>query len=387
MLETMKKSNSEIELKSYTEGLRTYFQGEMSGFENFRNDKLTKVIFEDALEFNSGLSVVEAEGKMGVIDRRGKAIIPLEYLEVGEYSSGLIMAYDGQDHIYFNDRGQEQMRIQEQPIGDFVNDYLIIKYRDKYGMINKKKQYILEPNFNWLEHFENREARFQLEDKYGLIASNKDTLISPIYDFISPLNNGTRLLEMGEEAFYFVNGKLSQAFDKTDRKASSYVAGYAVVKRNGKYGLIDTTFKEVLVIEQQLMSNLGKGRASIKYKNLVKFFSVDLGKVGDRIYQELRPGLQDQCIFTIRKGDGIIDSYENIIYQSEGNTISKLEGYYVIKNDHNMYGLLNVTAQHILESRYDSIEQIENSVFIIKHDGKMEVMDVSKMELIHSSPL
>ena len=160
--------------------------------------------------------------------------------------------------------------------------------------------------------------------------------------------------------------------------------GYAVVKRHDKHGLIDFSFDQVIDLKHPFIKNLDWGRAAVKYKNLVKYFSVDVGKIGGKVYQELRPGIQDRCIYTLKKGDGIIDQYENIIFQSDGNSISKLEDFYLVKSEDGKYGLLNSSAKRILELKYDSIEQVESSVFILKQEDKIEVMDVLKMELIHS---
>lgn len=310
-------------------------------------------------------------------------IVPIIYEEVGEYSSGLIMAFNGQDHIYFNNKGEQHMQIQEQPIGDFEGEYLIVKYRDKYGMINKKKQYILNPEFKWLEHFENGEARFQKDGAYGLISMNNDTLLSPEWDFISPLNEETRILQKEGHLYYYMNGTKSEAFDLHDTKEAMFRDGYAVVKKNGKYGVIDTTLEEILSIENDLVKNVGRGNFAVKYKNLVKLFSAKSGKIGSKLYQSLRTGIGENCIYTINISDGIVDPFENILFQRDNTRIFKLDNFYLLKHENGAMGLLNADTQEVLNLEYEKIDQIEKNIFELNHqNGRREIIDVRTMKVI-----
>ncbi len=353
------------------EGFRTVFLEEKVNFINPLFEEISNEYFEDALGFSQGLCVVFKDGKYGLIDRRGKFILPITYDEIGEFSSGLIMAYKGDEYLYFDQYGEEKLSIDVLPVGDFKEEFLLVKDGEGYGMIDREKNYILEPNFEWLEHFnEDSIARFRMNGKYGLINASRDTLIKPDFDFISLPNEGIRFLEKDDELQFLKDTLFSDAFDLYDRRLSKFRNGYAVVLGNAKFGIIDSNFNELLPLKYPEIRNLGSGHFSIKEKNKFKYFNSETIKVGKATYNQLRSGNEQHLIFTNQDFVGLIDRFENVVFKREKGNLNPIGNYFTIQNEEGKFGLLDPNGLEIIPMEFERIEKLSSNSFKLKNGTK-----------------
>jgi len=365
------------------EGFRTVFLEEKVNFINPLFEEVSNEYFEDALGFSQGLCVVFNEGKYGLIDRRGKFILPIIYDEIGEFSSGLIMGYRGEEYLYFDKYGEERLSIDVLPVGDFKDSFLLIKDGEGYGMIDREKNYILEPNFEWLEHFNKDSiARFRINGKYGLINVKRDTLINPDFDFISLPNEGIRFLEKEGELQFLNDTKFSDTFDVHDRKSSQFRNGYSVVSIKTKFGIIDSNFNEVLPLKYSEIRNLGNGHFSIKEKNKFKYFNAQTAKIGKTTYSELRSGNKQHLIFKNQDFVGLIDRFENVIFKKEKSNLNVMGSYFTIENEEGKFGLLDQMGLEIIKTEFERIEKLSINSFKLKKEAKTIIYNTETREEI-----
>ena len=372
----------EGELLTYNEGFNAFLDNGKTGFTNFSGDTIVAAIYDDALGFKQGLCVVEKFGKYGLIDRRSKIILETSYEEIGEYSSDLIMAYDGDSYKYFNNRGEEVFEIDMQPAGDFMGDYLLVKDGGSFGMINKQKDFIFEPDFEWLEYPDaNGECRFKLNQNYGLINLNHDTILDPVWNYISSRVNEFRILEIESSYRYFGKDSISDAYDQFNRKEAYFLDGYAVIHKDGKFGVIDTSFNIILPIKYNLIGNIGKGSFKIKDRNKVRFFNVKNKKPGNRFYDDL--ALANDSLIRISNGDynALMDFNEELVFEQDSIKISSLGKFFLIKGTNDKYGLINSRGDDLTNIAFDEIIHLRQFEYRLVQNSISTIVDFSKIKL------
>ena len=127
----------------------------------------------------------------------------------------------------------------------FSNELYSLKHVDKYGYVNQKGKWAIEPNFEKADQFEGEFASVVINSKKGVIDKTGKFILEPIYDYIV------------QEADYFIVGKNNKYgwFDKSGKKIFDIQYdwiypfnknGQAWVKIDGKYGLMDRSGNLIL---------------------------------------------------------------------------------------------------------------------------------------------
>lgn len=134
-------------------------------------------------------------------------------------------------------------------ISSFSEGLAIISLDDKYGVINKKGEIVVEPQYDRIYGFEEGLAKFEFNDKWGIIDKEGNIVVKPQYDFISNFEDGLARVRVGA----YPNGKegiidrdgnilIEPKYDTI----CDFHNGLACVKTDNKYGFIDKTGKAVV---------------------------------------------------------------------------------------------------------------------------------------------
>lgn len=213
-------------------------------------------------------------------------------------------------------------------------------------------------------------------NKWGVINSSGKTVIEPIYEEMIVVPNSKKAVFIAmetvnyEEKTYktivlddenktlFTEYELVEAIDNYDKSGNLwYEENVLKVKKDGKYGLIDYTGKQLLnCTYDDIFSLKGTSNSLIIKKD-------------DKL------GLVD-C-----KGNIIIDTqYANIVAVSEDYTAG-----YIVVNSENKYGLVDFNKTVILESKYQDIKQIAaNNMYVVKENDIYKIIDKSANVVLES---
>ena len=158
---------------------------------------------------------VYKEGKFGVIDKRGKAVIPMEYKLISTAHEGM-MSYVAEDS----------------------------SGKPCYGYMNVKGETVVAPQYSAVYHFENGRATVRKGDKYGCIDSNGKIVFpcrfANIFSASSKKQNIFFLQESKDGPIYaykeYTDSRLCQAsFDNVRNYGRDY-EGVAFVNRKRSDG-------------------------------------------------------------------------------------------------------------------------------------------------------
>ena len=159
--ETLAKENI------FYKNLMPYEIGGLYGYVNDKYEIVVEPIYSDANKFSEELAVVKLGDKYGYLDKRGKIYINPEYDYARDFKNGY--AFVGKENKYtFIDQRNMTITGYNFDKGEkesIFNDGLAnVCIGGKYGFINNKGEFIIEPKYNFAGSF---------NSSYALVSKNK----------------------------------------------------------------------------------------------------------------------------------------------------------------------------------------------------------------------
>src|SRR6185312_7596972 len=119
---------------------------------------------DEVVHFSAGLAIVRKAGKTGYIDKTGKLVIPLMYLETTP----------------FNDRGTAEVSIGQKPAAPPAKGGQSTPPERKWGIIDKSNNKIVEIIYDQISPSMNKGLIMVVKDgAYGFIDATGKEIIPP----------------------------------------------------------------------------------------------------------------------------------------------------------------------------------------------------------------
>ncbi len=393
-------------------------QGNKEFFITYKNLKL-EGYYDEARIFSFGLAGVRKGKKWGFIDEKGKLVIPIIYDNVDYFTQNNLSAVVKNGKSGFIDKSGKEIIpiIYDSARSEQIDNIVILKKNKKWRFFNNQGKQLSDFIYNEVfrtDHYDFSKDIFNRDQstyfKNGAVLVLKDNL----YEFLN---------ENIEPAFH--NNKFDSAtvFDAFKN---------AIVKRNGKYGMIkpngelkvpleydfiepyDTNHghyseyynarkgKIFSIINQNLdkigesyepiHNNFRTDNPTISFKNLKgKFGLVDKNgnvKIPFVYDEELRFEGNNYAIASKNNEIGIIDSNNKILIPFGKQNVYEIfdrfddkpkdsPNYFVVENKTSSK-IVNIYNKTILDG-YKSIRPIfyDHSKFIVKKNKKLGVVDIN----------
>jgi hypothetical protein len=241
-----------------------------------------RIIVEPTYEafsgFAEGLAAVKREGKWGVIDIRGRRILAPRYDEVLWFSQGLARArQDGKDG-YIDRNGRLVIDTKYYRAGVFSEGLATVGIGEgddrRYGYINRKGRMVIPPRFRDAWSFNNGLAAARENELWGYIDKTGKFVIPPRFGRVNSFEEGVALVDDGKTdpiddvptghiGLINVSGRLIAPMVYS-RTLMHYVDGRMGVRREGKWGFLDTKGKEIIPCQYRDLEAFNDGLAPVK---------------------------------------------------------------------------------------------------------------------------
>ncbi|WP_028978579.1 WG repeat-containing protein [Sporocytophaga myxococcoides] len=255
MLETGFDSVSVVDSVSFT---RAYKDGKVSFFNVPSKSQSFPGEFEEAGELYRGFFKVKQNGKWGIIDTKGKSIVPTKFdsVEFDYCSVRLIfkVTQNGLTGVY-DQSGKEILA----PVYDFVTyaaPLFKVKKNGAYGLYKTSGEVVTEPVFDYLSNKKEEPlmadwpAIFGQKQKFGLINEKGEELLPAKATKILPLA-GTLFAVNSGKAFGLFNTALKNEpeykYDELTFAGNNMVAA----RKGNKWGVLDNTGKVLVKPEYE----------------------------------------------------------------------------------------------------------------------------------------
>ncbi|MPQ43540.1 WG repeat-containing protein [Clostridium tarantellae] len=257
-----------------------------------------------------------------------------------EFSTSLYPAFSntrlGNFYGYINNKGNWVIYPEFQYASFFYNNKVaIVKKNDLFGVINLQGQYIVKPIYNELLNYKNNLAIYDLEGKKGIIDICGNKLNKIEYDFIEYYGENMYVVAREDKNGIMLYGYIDKFGNEIIIpkyvKASKFINGYALIKDEEKYFLIN---------------KLGEKIKNFSYKYIDKFN----GKFMTYSNNDEGPY-------------GYIDIEGNIIISQKYATAGMVKNNLAIiscEENIDLFGVINIRGEYIYPPIYNNIKFIDD---------------------------
>ena len=325
----------------FSEGLALFELNDKVGFVTKRGIEVVPAVYDDAEDFNNGLTVVFKDGKSGVINRSGKLVVPIIYDEISDYENGLAAASKDGRFGFIDAKGIVKIPFRFIEVGGFSNGYAICEMEGGLGIIDTSGRSVVNFEYETLENFDNGIARFGIDRKVGMINDSGKVIVEPVYDEIGVVSDNLAVVVKNRKVGYVGSDgsiRIPTRYQYTTSTIAkgSFRNGYAIVKLNGRFGLIDTAGKVVLRIQYEDMMQVTDSIVPIKKRGKWALYNLVSRKlVTTYVYDAIKSINQDRFIgkykgkWTVTKFDGsrtLNAEYDFIVALPRGLYLVEIEG-------------------------------------------------------------
>ena len=243
--------------------------------------------------FSEGTCVVKSDDKYGVIDMKGKEIIPCTHERIYDCSDGMFLFYKdketgwGQLYGFLDKAGNVAIEAQYDDAASFSDGLALVakdakdSWRDDYAFINKKGEIVVDfKTYTKMESFSEGLAAVRIEkdnkDVWGFINTKGEVVIAPTYGHAYSFSDGVAIVGKNDKEFVidtkgevvFIPEKDMVLLEETFEEGLMPAAKGNDLK--AKCGFINTKGEEVLPFEYDYAESFIDGTAYvIKDKKLL----------------------------------------------------------------------------------------------------------------------
>lgn len=189
--------------------------------------------------------------------------------------SGLLKVCTGDKWGFIDKSGKIVINPQFDSVSSFSNrDLTCVTVGEKYGYINKKGEYVINPQFDYAYPFYGDLALVKSGGKYGYIDKSGKFVINPQFDeadsFYESSDNIARVCV--DEKYGYINTKGEYIVNPQYASADYFSNGLAAVKSGDKWGYINTKGDTVISYQYArayTMSDDGYAIVMTTNKNLI----------------------------------------------------------------------------------------------------------------------
>ncbi|MCB0636602.1 MAG: WG repeat-containing protein, partial [Lewinella sp.] len=272
------------------------------GYINPDNQWLIQPAFSKAFDFQAGVARVVSDGAYGLINQDGSFLVRPRFIDIGPFNEqGLAIASFGRDRVRYGllDREGELITTDDfRSIGPFREGRAVVKDRQGYGFIDTTGQIVIPTIYSKAGDFHEGRAVVQQNGKCGFVDADGELIVPCAYSRCQDFSGGRavvyqgiknagiidrdgrlivepsldRLLEfqegrglMRDEAyrFYYITEQTS-LYDGYYESATPFQHGVAVVRINGKWGIINQRGIEIIPPKYDHIESFEDGYAKVR---------------------------------------------------------------------------------------------------------------------------
>mgnify|MGYP000278808951 CR=1 FL=1 len=247
--------------------------------------------------FSEDLAWAERDGLRGYVDKTGKwAILPRfeasnadeqGVYDYNERFQGYLKNSDSNnafndDPYYYENAGQPSDYLSQKiKTGDFSGGLAAVYENEHWGYINKKGAFVIQPQFDAAGNFSEGLAWVKKDKKWGLIDTGGVFVLQPRYEWGMAFSDGfAQFVSAGK--FGLIDKSFVTVIEPEYEAIANFSEGLALLKKDGKWGYANMRGEVVIAPQFERAGDFLNGRARVE-----KFGEVFLiNKKGQLIVEE-----------------------------------------------------------------------------------------------------
>ena len=330
----------------------------------------------------SNLENTHQAEQYGIIDLQGNTVLDFEYGWLSMFNNQIIASKSIENSWRFgmiNLSFQEVIPFKYTNIKPLNNKFAIITEGNKSGLINASGEVVAAPKYHQIE-LQGNQFRGKLFDTYEIRNEQNQLLASRQVQSLQSATNGVILAKGGSSSLLIASdGKVITNQQHTD--FLEFTDTWAVIKRDGLYGLVDLTGKELLSPKYKMIWIIEKFAGLQSSNGEWKLLNAKLQEVNKRDYQrinQLTEGLfpvmrQNSWGFMDQTGIEIIPpQYQEVGTFDDGQAFAKYLG---------SWGVINTSGNWLIKPRYDRLEKVNKQIYLFEEGTSNGIVSTERSEV------
>jgi len=286
------------EIGVFQEGLIYALKDSLYGYYDKKGRLKINHCFEEAFSFQNGKAKVQVDGMQAYINNLGDYIFPPLYKNIKFYTDSLVVFELNGKFGISNLSGQWIDSTLFDMIGELNEGLAIVSldqkigYLDVEGKVKIAVEFDEFPNFIELGKFNASTAVAYKNGKYGVINKTGGQILPFKYHQLGFISNQTAFNKGKGWGYFNLNYEIS--IQPNFEFAESFIDSFAMVQKDGKWGVIDTTGNYLLnpiYDEVELVENLGFITILNDKKGLFDWRGEELLAIENEQVRKLKEGL------------------------------------------------------------------------------------------------
>ncbi len=265
-----------------------------------------------------------------------------------------------------------------------LKDYVVIKFKEQYGIINLKEEWKVTPRPN--------RVKLLAEDRFLEISPRTTYLKSfdgtTIYFTDNKVEanptNLTEYLPSGHVWEIDLDGVILTRRMQPESTERIYpeAEGLRGIKKNGQYGFIDSQGRLRIANRYGGIQPFSESLAAVKLLGKWGFINREDKIAIQPVYDEVTPFDKGFSIVRQKAFQGLIDKTGKIILPVRYEMVKVLEGGNVLFKQGGMLGLADRNGKILINPKYHILEKLNNNYVVVARDNKYGVISAEGISTI-----
>ena len=307
------------------------------GLINKKNEQIVDFIF-DEIETDKELFVVSSNDHLGIINRNGDFIFDTIFEDISILDEGFICAQKDSLYAFYDRNGKPLTQEVYDDVLNFKNGVCPVSINGQKGLLNKDMKLLIPCMYEGIYIYSdstfitiNKDELRQLRNANGKIINDS------LFQEIHPLVNGFAICIKDNRIGYLnhkgvqIIGNMYEAFIDYDI-LGNFNNGRAVVSKDKKFGIIDTTGQFVLKPTHDFIKSLGR-YYGIQKKDKWTLINSSFETISDNDFESINM-LRNKSLLIENDGRyGVMDQELNVIIECLYASISEIDDFLIISGE------------------------------------------------------
>ncbi len=269
---------------------------------------------------------------------------------------------------------------------EIVNDQLVVKFKNQYGIINTQEDWLVAPQSLPIKLI--NDQLYAQKQYQNILLKNFNRDIVYITDnrlefkedyFLEYLADGTE--KTIDYQGRIVNRVSPPAMDNVERVFQSS-EGFRGIKRDGKYGFIDERGRLRIANRYDNIGEFHEGLAPFKLIGKWGFINMSDQVVINPNYEKVS-NFQNGLAIAYRNGkSGVMDKTGKPVLSFQYDSIHYLTNKKYLLFSGGLTGLADKNGSILIDPRFDYLSELENGLVLVGIDGKFGVLTTAGLNVI-----
>jgi len=374
----------------FIDGWAKVYANKKFGFIASDGSIVVSVVYDYIQKYDDkDMAMAKRDGKLGFIDKKGNEPIPFVFDGLYQFENGLARAKKGDKWGYINRKGEEVIAIKYDKIAKIKDRHAGVILNRKFGFVSASGKEVLEPKYDEIRFFDDGLIGARLNGFYGYadtlgkaVIPFKFEEIGRFYEGICYVmkdykygfykSDGKALTRLWYQNISYAASKHDEPYYQVDREYFFY-EGMAMVRRNGKYGYIDKTGKEVVKPQFDFAYPFSEGLAKVEKNGKYGFIDTKGRQVVDFIYKDFEIQIKE-----IDPTNPDEPKFRNGFYDATGFFN---QGMAVVSKGAKM-GVIDQEGNIIVPIKYDFVNQPSDGLVLVRQNWRYGYVDLNGKEVI-----